>query len=224
MKKKKNPEWFQGNCVSWLQIFNCILVQTDSSSLFERLCGRLQSGHHLYPKLSAYHCHCRWLGIIQFLNIIFYSRVSWLCPYCSGVLLLCCSLRCPALIAAPFCQCQSTESAGASVNCGCWSSSYPEFPHFLHWTSLIASAVIAVFHQFCGLRPCTHLTGKSYFRDRPDMAYMSWGGLAWGHSNAYACLYTMWKKVLDRTSTFFNSGIFSLSPAADFVQTFSGNC
>lgn len=146
-KKKKNPEWFQGNCVSWLQIFNCILVQTDSSSLFERLCGRLQSGHHLYPKLSAYHCHCRWLGIIQFLNIIF----SWLCPYCSGVLLLCCSLRCPALIAAPFCQCQSTESAGASVNCGCWSSSYPEFPHFLHWTSLIASAVIAVFHVVSGL-------------------------------------------------------------------------
>lgn len=26
---------------------------------------------------------------------------------------------CPALIAAPFCRCQSTESAGASVNCGC---------------------------------------------------------------------------------------------------------
>lgn len=132
--------------------------------------------------------------------------------------------ECPALIAAPFCRCQSTESAGASVNCGCWSSSYPEFPHFLHWTSLIASAVIAVFYQFCGLRPCTHLTGKSYFHDRPDMAYMFWGGLAWGHSNAYACWYTMWKKVLDRTSTFFNSGIFSLSPAADLVQTFSGNC
>lgn len=101
---------------------------------------------------------------------------------------------CRALIAANFCQCQSTESAGASVNCGCWSSSYPEFPHFLHWTSLIASAVIVVFHQFRGLRPSTHLT------------------------------YTLCGKKVRAEPLFFNSGIFSLSPAADLVQTFSGNC